>query len=189
LVRSTFFLQSGDNSVSSCILSANPHYYDYIHSLVFKDDGSVELVDGAGQLINAEAVGKYRVRDIDASSVEVEFYDVIEVNPYQKDRRLRDIAPFKVKVLREEGVFPFRQEVVWKINDETEWPCLLYRARYVFDSDPLAFARAKQARNLYYLLEDKDLIDAARYYYLREDRQELTAKEMLALGIPKEAFW
>jgi hypothetical protein len=170
-------------------MAANPYYYDYIHSLYFEDDGTVELVDGAGQLVNAVATGKYRVHKIDIDSGEVEFYNLVEVNPYKNNKKIRKLKPFTVRFFREEGIFPFRQEIVWRIDNEDEWPCLLYKARYVFESDPLSFARENQARNLYYLTENKDLFDSACYYYSRKDGQELTAKEMLDLGIPKETFW
>jgi hypothetical protein len=168
---------------------AYPHYYDYLHTLDFQANGTVELLDGAGQLINIEAIGKYRVREIDTFLAGVEFYDVMEVHPYQERRKLRDIPAFKVSIKREEGQFPFRQEVVWKIKDENEWPCLLYTARYVFDADPLRFGKGKQITNLYYLLENKDFTESTNCYYSNNDKQELMANKLLSLGIPKEAFW
>ena len=42
------------------ILSANPHYYDYIHYMSFEEDGTIELSDGGGQFMNFEATGKYK---------------------------------------------------------------------------------------------------------------------------------
>jgi hypothetical protein len=170
-------------------MSAYPHYYDYLHALRFRGNGTVEFLDGAGQLINTNAIGKYRVREIDSLLAEVEFFDIVEVDPYQNERKLRDIPAFKVNVKREEGQFPFRQEVVWKIKDEIEWPCLLYTVRYVFNIDPLGFGEDSQAGNLYHLLENKDLASSTYCYYLDNEKQELTANKLLSLGIPKETFW
>ncbi len=61
-------------------MSANPHFYDYIHFLNFQEDGSVELIDGAGQLINTVARGNYRVGTVTQNSAEVTFYNLVEVN-------------------------------------------------------------------------------------------------------------
>ena len=30
-------------------LSANPHYYDYLHAIEIQDDNNVRFLDGAGQ--------------------------------------------------------------------------------------------------------------------------------------------
>jgi hypothetical protein len=168
---------------------ANPHFYDYIHFIEFKADGSVEMVDGAGQALNTLAHGKYRIHKIDISTAEVEFYDVVEVNPYKRHEKRGDVENFRVKVVKEVGFFPFRRETVWQVNDEDAWPCLLYQSRYVFVFDPLEFGRSNQIGNLYYLLENKELVDSARYYYIRDEGQRLTAKELEALGIPRNAFW
>ncbi|MFH1484945.1 MAG: hypothetical protein ABIH46_02645, partial [Chloroflexota bacterium] len=151
--------------------------------------GSVEMVDGAGQMLNTMARGKYRIHGIDASSAEVEFYELVEVNPYDEDEKIGDVDSFRVKAVREESVFPFREETALRIEKEDEWPCLLYRARYVFESDPLEFGRPNQAGNLYHLLEDVELDESVRYYYIRDEVQRLTARELEALGIPRSAFW
>lgn len=168
---------------------ANPQFYDYLHLIEFKADGSVEMVDGAGQVLNTLAHGRYRVRNIDASTAEVEFYDLVQVNPYKRQEKRGDVEDFRVKVVKEEGSFPFREETVWRIEDEDEWPCLLYRSRYVFEFDPLGFGRSNQMGNLYYLLENKELVESVRYYYIRDEGQRLTVRELEALGRPRSAFW
>lgn len=166
---------------------ANPQFYDYLHFIEFRADGSVEMVDGAGQVLNTLAHGKYRVHKIDISTAEVEFYDVVQVNPYKKHEKRGDVENFRLKVVNEKGVFPFREEIVWRVDDEDAWPCLLYQSRYIFEFDPLQFGRSNQIGN--YLLENKELVESARTYYIRDEVQKLTAKELEALGIPKNAFW
>ncbi len=168
---------------------ANPHFYDYIHVLDFKDDQTVELVDGAGQLINTVARGHYQARDLSPSSAEVTFFGLIEVDPYHNYQKIDDIPDFTVQVSKEDGSFAFLREVVWKIEDAATHPALLYQTRYVYAFDPLEFGRPNQANNLYNIVEQKELVDSVRYYYPRDDAQELVLRDMLALGIPRAAFW
>jgi hypothetical protein len=112
----------------------------------------------------------------------------VEYGPYT-EKKLGDIESFTAKVIKEQGVFPFRQETVWRVDGEDEWPCLLYRIRYVFESDPIAFARDRRIRNLYYLLEEKEPVESTRIYFAWDDAQRLTAREMISLGISKGSFW
>jgi hypothetical protein len=165
------------------LMIANPHFYDYIHVLDFKDDQTVEFVDGAGQLINTVARGCYQARDLGSSSAELSFYDMIEVDPYRNHQKIDDIPDFTVQVTKEAGRFSFLREVVWKINDPAQHPALLYQARYVYSFDPLEFGRPSQANNLYNIVEQKELVDSVRYYYPRDEVQELVLQDLLALGI------
>ncbi len=174
------------------VMSANPHLYDYLHCLRFQDDFSVELLDGAGQVINMVTRGSYRARERYTSRLEVSFHDLVEVNPYDDYQKVREIAGFAVRCTLEHGTFPFRRQVMWGIDDEQEWPCMLFRERYVFDRDPLSVGQANQARNLYYRAEPEAYLarirDSARYYYPRDGRQEHTWRELAALGITQEAL-
>jgi hypothetical protein len=170
-------------------LIANPHYYDYIHSLEFTVDGLVELVDGAGQALNAVVKGKYNTLEENETVAKLEFFDLIETNPYKENQKIRDIESFSVKVVKEKGLFPFAQEVVWKIKNEDEHPCLLFQERYVFEADPFMFAKERQAQNLYYITESKDLVESARFYYPINNVQRLTKKEILSLGISEKELW
>jgi hypothetical protein len=119
---------------------ANPHLYDYIHSLKFEADGTLEFVDGAGQMIHLRGHGRYEVRPIEDAKFEVAFTELVQVNPYGLERptrapgeripanrypKIRDLAPFTVICNRESGRFAFRQDVIWRVDDEEEWPCLL----------------------------------------------------------------
>ncbi|KRT55697.1 hypothetical protein [endosymbiont of Ridgeia piscesae] len=168
-------------------LSANPNYYDYLHLIRLVEDGTVELIDGAGQSINTEVNGKYSIYEMDADTVSIKFYDLVEADSYRPDEKIRDIDPFVVKVVKEKGNFAFRQEVIWRIDSEDDWPCLLFDTRFVFEFDPLCFWQVNRKRNPYYLLENKEQDGPIRHYYL--DEKKLTLKEMQDLGIPKESFW
>jgi hypothetical protein len=124
------------NRFQNAFMIANPHYYDYIHTLEFSN-GTVEFVDGAGQVLNAVVMGRYRVFGEDETSARIDFFNLVETNPYsRKHEKIRDIAPIQVKVVREEGLFPFPKNVMLKIEKKGRHPCLLYRERYVFDKDP-----------------------------------------------------
>jgi hypothetical protein len=170
-------------------LVASPHYYDYIHSLNFSADGLVELVDGAGQALNAMVTGKYNIVEENETVATLEFFGLIETNPYKENQKIRDIESFRVKVVKEKGIFSFVQEVVWKIKNEDEHPCLLFQERYVFETDPFTFARERQVQNLYYITESKDLVESARFYYPINTVQRLTKKEILSLGITEKELW
>lgn len=190
-------------------LAANPHLYDYLHALHFSSSGAVEMLDGAGQSLNTLVKGRFSVQPRDQSSSLVHFFDLLEVQdrpsfqlqpkdptasdhsdyseyvlaeqPGQQEIPVRSLAPLSVIVTREEGIFPFMRQVVWKILDKKEWPCLLYRVRYVFEVDPLEQMFSNRAGNLYYHLEAAE--PDTRYYYNQDDAQELTVQQLIQMGI------
>lgn len=170
------------------LLSANPHFYDYVHHVTLDADGGVEMVDGAGQALNTLAKGRYRIVAQDDAKAELEFLDLVELNPYQEKEKIGDIDTFRICVRKETGVYAFCQEVVWRIPDKTKWPCIMYHTRYICSDDPLAFGRANQAQNLYYIIERRELVESAKTYYAREDRIELTVEELLQKGITPLGF-
>ncbi|MBI4746981.1 MAG: hypothetical protein HY774_00710 [Acidobacteria bacterium] len=159
-------------------LSANPHFYDYLHCLDFEPDGLVRMLDGGGQVINTEAHGRYRISQVDDAFFQIHFSELVETNPYADDRILRHLDDFSVTVEKQDGLFAFHQEVVWHIADKTKWPCLLYPVRYVFNIDPLEFGNSNQEHNLYFILEKKDFRNSTHYYYAAEDAQELPADQL-----------
>lgn len=171
------------------VLSAYPYYYDYLHSIHLKFRRIVKIVDGAGQVLNSLARGKYQLHVIDGMNAELEFQELAEYSPYRKEEKLRDLAPFSVRVRKEEGLFPFANEVVWRIPNKDEWPCRLYRVRYVFEYDPLTFGDERAKENLYNMFESNDLINETHLYYAKSDAQHLTKKELVELGVPLELFW
>ncbi|HEY1012623.1 MAG TPA: hypothetical protein VGE07_07960 [Herpetosiphonaceae bacterium] len=169
------------------LLSANPHLYDYMHYMDFDDDGSVKMIDGAGQRINAVAEGRYRHRQPSDDLIEIEFFELRELNPRDRAEIRRTFEPFVATARIERGPFAIREQVVWNVSDENALRCRLYDRRYVFDTDPLAFAEEPQRRSLYYEVhteaERAALIAAARIYYPRSGRQDLTLGELRARGI------
>lgn len=161
-------------------LSANPHLYDYLHFLHFEPDGSVRMVDGGGQVINTSSCGRYQISQNDGS-FDIHFSNLIQTNPFEKDKIIAQIDDFSVSCQKQNGLFAFRQDVVWQIKDETKWPCLLYRSRYAFSVDPLEFGNTNQEGNLYFLLKNlkrQNFRNATRYYYAMCDAQEFPADEL-----------
>lgn len=189
---------------------ANPSLYDYLHRLSFFPSGVVEMLDGAGQILVARVKGRFSVQARDQNVVLIHFSELVELkykpqflaqttdqkpiasdysnlifveNPeYQNEEPIRTLAPVSVLVTREEGIFPFAQQVIWNIRNEEEWPCLLYRVRYVFESDPLEQVRDRRAGRLYYQQKGWEEPDT-RYYYCQDDLQKLTAQELARMGI------
>jgi hypothetical protein len=170
------------------VLVANPHFYDYIHLLKIEPNNRIEMIDGAGQALNAIASGRLRVTTVDEESAEFEFSDLTELDPYGKREVIRRLDPFHIRVKKEIGVFAFCQEVVWRIPNRRKWPCLVYSTRYVFAEDPLAFGREMQVNNLYYKIEQRELIESAKTYYPTESRMEAPLDELLERGIQPVGF-
>ena len=129
---------------------------------------------------------KYRISQTDEVSFKIHFSDLVETDPYEYDRVIGQLDDFSVACHKEDGLFAFRQEVVWRINDETKWPWLLYRSRYVFNVDPLEFGNTNQEHNLYFNLENKDFKNSTLYSYARSDAQKLPADELDQLVTEKK---
>jgi hypothetical protein len=163
------------------VLVADPHVYDYMHFLSFERGNKVEMVDGGGQVINAEAKGHFKILPVSAVQADVEFYDLAEHHTYGRGKKA-NIEGFTVRVTQENGVFAFREIGPWGFEAD-KWPCLLYRARYVFERDPLEFARQRRGGNLFNLTEGENLLDSDRFYYDRDDVKKLAAKDLAKLGI------
>lgn len=106
---------------------------------------------------------------------------VIEHPDYRNDESIRVLAPVSVLVTREEGIFPFARQVVWKVNSQAEWPCLLYQVRYVFEVDPLVQVHDRREGRYYY--RDEAAEPDTRYYYRQDDAQKLTAEALSQMGI------
>jgi hypothetical protein len=160
---------------------ANPHLYDYLHRLSFSPTGIVEMVDGAGQVLNSLVRGRFSLQAAGQNVTLVQFFDLVELNPYDEQEQHSVLDTISVKLTREEGIFAFKRQVVWNIRDEQEWPCLLYRLRYVFENDPLTQVLSSRVGNLYYSLEAEE--PDTRFYYHQDDGQQLTARELSRMGI------
>lgn len=188
--------------------AANPHLYDYVHTLVFDPAGTVEMVDGAGQVLNTLVRGRFSVEAPGPMEFVVNFADLVEIDPYYRLKRFRHLDfdayvkavqedvpydehdvrrrldPYRVHVTQEEGLFQLREQVIWNIKDEQEWPYLLYRVRCRFAADPLAAHLSNRQGSLYYQLEAPE--PDTRVYYRAEDAQHFTAGELGRAGIAVE---
>lgn len=164
-------------------LVANPHLSDYFHRLSFSPSGPVDMADGAGHSILSVAKGKFSIHPIDQSSIEVRLYDLVELHPYKDNEQIRMLEPSNVKVTREEGVFAFRG--AWwgrKDEDKSEWPCMLYWARYFFEVDPLEQLSSNRRWSAYHrVMVEPD----TRYYYCQDDLdpETLTVADLNDLGV------
>ncbi len=190
--------------------AANPQLYDYIHSITFGADGGIEMVDGAGQVLNTLVRGQFSAEQVEPDSFLLHLTDLVEIDPYYKLRWLRQtqedtdarmkisfdeiphedrdvirqVPPSSIMVEREEGLFVLQCQVVWRIDDEQEWPYLLARIRYRFATDPLLLYEENRQRNLYYQLEPPE--PDTSVYYRMADIQRLTARELAEAGIAVE---
>lgn len=164
-------------------LVANPHLSDYFHRLSFSSSGSVEMVDGAGQQILSLVRGKFSIHPLDQTAIQVRLYDLVELHPYQHHEQIRTLEPSSIKVTREEGLFALRR--VWwgrKDEDESEWPCMLYWARYFFEVDPLEQLSLNRRGSAYHrIMVEPD----TRYYYCQDDldADTLTVADLNDLGV------
>lgn len=163
-------------------LAANPQLYDYIHALHFRADGSVEMLDGAGQAIIAVARGNFTVENGDESSALISFKNLIEVDAYNNYERIGVLEPFTIRVVREEG--PFVVDIPLARPEGEERLFNLFRERYVFETDPLTFARQREQQNLYFHLNvSAAVVDSARDYYPIRAAVAVTAGQLEAMGI------
>lgn len=182
-----FFLEETNYHQPPYILSANPHCSDYIHVLYFHDDNSFEMVEGSGQTISGKAIGNYQITVVDESLAIIELDNLVELNVYQGNKKVRDLEPTKLNVLKEERFFAFGKEAA---SQNLHKPCLLYEVRYVFNVDPLAFAR----NNPFSPYQTDDFSgeafseDATRYYYALNDKREVTSKRLFELGVRRSEF-
>lgn len=164
-------------------LAANPHLTDYFHWLKFSSSGSVEMADGAGHAVLSKARGKFSTYPLDQNSIQVRLYNLVELHPYKGNDPIRTLEPSSVKVTYEKGLFAFRS--VWwgrKDEDESEWPCMLYWARYFFEVDPLDQLSMNRRGSAYHrVMVEPD----TRYYYCRDDRDAdmLTIADLNDLGV------
>lgn len=155
-------------------LSANPHYYDYLHSLEFKAGGDIEICQGAGQLITTLVQGHYKIQDTSNKNVHsFTLYDMAEYDPYS-DEKIADLNSYTIHLIQETGLFAFKQEVVWKIANPDEHPCLLYNVRYLYSINAIDPDKIRQNEHFSPSLD---------IYYANQDRQEVTLADLKQLGI------
>lgn len=168
-------------------LAANPDLYDYVHFLDLDRAGTFEIVDGGGQALATLVRGRWVVTALDVASVRLILTDLVELNPYYKHERFRDLdldeymqatsqpVPYEERdirsrpedisllVTREAGVFTLREQIIWNLRDERDWPYILFRERYRFSADPLASFSANRSGIPYFerIIDEPD----TRVYY------------------------
>ena len=166
------------------LLKAKPHFHDYVHWVTLGQDGGAELIYGGGQQIHAHVKGKYRIEEIDHTSAVTHFESLLSGLPWGSE----GAEPVRCKVTREEGSFPFLEEVPWSIPDEDERPCLLYSRRYLFDPDPLKFAIERIHRGSI-AYKDRTLTIPNQYFYPEGNLRQLPARKIMELGVTREALF
>ena len=178
-------------------LSANPHYYDYVHLLVLGEQGAVELVDGGGQALRRRVVGRLEVIGATKTRAEAWFRELFDVDPWQRSEERLPLEDLVTGVRVETGPFALRREVVWNVKED-EAPWLLYEHRLAFDVDPLAAGRPSHLDWPQEVLEHPDMremvermqksAEAGRRYYLESTGVELPEREIMRMGLPPAAF-
>ncbi|MBZ0317321.1 MAG: hypothetical protein K8L91_12935 [Anaerolineae bacterium] len=164
------------------VLVANPHWYDYLHHIKVETDGSLEMVDGGGQVINAVVKGRLTISPLTDTQAEFSVTKLAEYHPYKKGEKIRNLPDFSTKLTREDGIFAFKLEMFGRNISPDEQICFLYRTRYVFEVDPLLCVQENQRGNLYNMTENRDFVNSVCIYYSRHDRQEMSLRELKKLG-------
>jgi hypothetical protein len=178
-------------------LSANPHYYDYVHFLSLGEQGAVALVDGGGQALRRRVVGRLEVIGATRTRAEAWFRDLFDVDPWERSEERTPLEDLVTGVRVETGPFALRCEVVWRV-EEDEAPWLLFQHRLAFDTDPLAAGRPSFLDWPPEVLEHPDMremvesmrksSEAGRRYYLVGSGVELPQREIVRMGLPRGAF-
>jgi len=178
-------------------LSANPHYYDYVHFLSLDEQGLVELVDGGGQALRRRIVGRLEVIGATRTRAEAWFRELLDVDPWSRSDEQTPLEDLVTGVRVETGPFALRCEVVWNVAED-EAPWLLFQHRLAFDSDPLAAGQPSFLDWPQEVLEHPDMqemlermrksSEAGRRYYLVGSGVELPQRELMGMGLPPGAF-
>lgn len=139
-------------------LSANPGYYDYVHSIEFKSDNSCIFWDGGGQVMSLELEGKYIMTP----------RGVIFTLGNQH---------FEVPYAVEQGPFLLPQEAVWNIPTVGDLSFWIFPRRFVFTHDPFQNIYQRQG-NLYFAIEEPESELSLRQFYIRTEGRRVHVKNM-----------
>jgi hypothetical protein len=71
--------------------AANPDLYDYVYYLDLDQAGTFEMVDGGGQALATLVRGRWVVTAFDAATAHLTLTELVELNPYYKHERFRDL--------------------------------------------------------------------------------------------------
>ena len=158
---------------------ANPHYYDYLHAIELNEDGSFKFLTGAGQCPGIDVIGKWFLNDENNS---LKFQEVTEVNPFDNDEVIESHKGFEVKFSYFEETTSFRNEVVWRVFKESDWPASIFTSKIIFDEDPIK-RLSRDDGNLYYVLENKNFDESEKTYYPMFKKEETNFEELKKLDI------
>ena len=179
---------------SPCLLSSNPHFYDYIHFVDLREGGVVEMVAGGGQVLRRRIVGRFQVLSATASAAAISFFDLLDTDPYERSPETRKVEDRTIHVEVEAGPFVMPCEVVWNVTEE-EAPWLLFQDRLAFSEDPLALGQPGLPREVLEHPEMKEFFarvirsqESERRYWQSSAGTELTKREIDRLGLPASAF-
>lgn len=162
-------------------LSANPHYYDYSHILSMEVGNICAMIDGEGQHVNLLIDGRFSLEMVSDTEAYITFAG-LTIQDSAAEELVAHLPDFTVHVTKESGVFAFHQEVVWRIADPDERPCLLYHTRYAFWPDPLAYVEDIAFDMLEEIPDPMPV-----YFYAEADKRSLSLKSLRDLGItPQE---
>lgn len=174
-------------------MSANPHYYDYIHFIEVNPDQTVRMVDGGGQALHRRLDGRVGVISATETECQLRFFELREVDPYQRRSETKSLDEFLVQVTVEPGPFLLKSELVWNVAEE-DHPWLLFEWRLLFSSDPLRAGlpslldlppEVLAHPELCKLVETEQRSrEATRRYYLATSGVEIPQKEALRRGLP-----
>jgi hypothetical protein len=158
------------------ILSANPHFYDYIHCMKLENGLSekeewdeVILLDGAGQCIQMNKTGEYRVKD--------------NIIYFRFNIGKANVVEFSVCYKLEFLTTVFQNEICWNSMVEN-LPFSFYTRRYLFDKDPISILydyldNNTRDENLYHIIEgDKEDDINIKTYYSGLDLERKNLKDM-----------
>lgn len=163
-------------------LVANPDYYDYIHRIQLKDDGTMLLSDGAGQIINFKGKANYKIEyDSDGKSGILKMSNIILENPYSHKHIQIDRSEMDIKFTIEYDQYILTQGRIWPLSSVFDEDLLIYNRRYIFEIDPLKIGHKTRQQNIFNIMEDvKELSE--RTYYDNKNVVRKTRKEWLEEG-------
>ncbi len=165
------------------VLIANPGWYDYLHLMRFAIDGRIEMTDGGGQVINAEIRGHYDFNWTTETSGTLRLSGLVEINPYT-GAYVGTLSDMVIPVEREQKAFASVDELQGGRLNPDDYRCHVFYVRYIFETDPLIFARKRQSGNLYNITENRDFENSVKTYYERFGSEELTQGEVKRRDIP-----
>ena len=143
-------------------LEANPDYYDYNHRIILNSNGRLDLYDACGQSINFEAKIDYSI----------EYKD--QYNGILRIDNINDISNKHFKFKIEYGTYILAEARCWNLKSIFNEKLLIYKKRYIFETDPLKLGT--------YILNNNKRELSECIYYDRNEVIMMTRNEWLKKG-------